>query len=513
MSRSNNLKKGALLSYAGILVNIAAGLLYTPWLIKSIGRSDYGLYVLATTFIGYFFIDFGLGNSISRFISRYRFEGDHQTEQNFLGIVYKLYLFLATVIFVILLIIFLFMEGIFLQLTAVELERFRIVYIMAGLFSIVSFPFNTLNGILIAYEEYVPLKLAGILQKILLVGLMIIFLLLGRGLYALVAVNAFTGFAAIIYKLIVVKRNTGVTANWRYFNKPLLKIILSFSVWITVIGMAQQMIVNLAPTLLAIISGTTAIAIYSVGRIIQSYVWTFADALNGLFMPRVTQISRMENALEKTNELMVTVGRIQLFIIGLIVSGYISFGREFTEIWLGQPFGDSYWVAVLLIAPYLVTLTQEIANVNLYVVNEIKYRAILYSCAVVTSVLISLLLAPAYGAIGAAAGIFVAFVLFNIVGINVVYRRILKLDIDGFFKRCHLKILPPLAGCTLLGIVSRLIFKADTWTGLAAKGLAFTLVYCAVMWFTAMNPGEKALCFSLLSGAGSRLRKLAKRIR
>ena len=64
------------------------------------------------------------------------------------------------------------------------------------------------------------------------------------------------------------------------------------------------MIVNLPPTLLAIISGTTAITIYSIGRIIQSYVWTFADALNGLFMPKVTQINRLENAIDKTNELM-----------------------------------------------------------------------------------------------------------------------------------------------------------------------------------------------------------------
>jgi O-antigen/teichoic acid export membrane protein len=511
MSRSSNLKMGAILSYLGICVNIVAGLIYTPWLIKSIGQSDYGLYVLATTFIGYFFIDFGLGNSISRFISKYRLEDDQQTEQNFLGIIYKLYMVISAIIFVILLVVYVFIDGIFLQLTVAELDRFRIVYVIAGLFSIISFPFNTLNGILIAYEQYVPLKLAGILQKILLITLMVILLSLGKGLYALVAVNAVTGFTAIIYKLIVVKRNTNIRINWRYYNKSLLKVILSFSIWITIIGLAQQMIVNLPPTLLAIISGTTAITIYSIGRIIQSYVWTFADALNGLFMPKVTQINRLENAIDKTNELMVTIGRIQLFIIGLVVSGYISFGHEFTRIWIGKAFGESYWVAVLLIIPYLVTLTQEIANVKLYVVNEIKYRAILYICAFITSIFINLLLVPRYGAIGAAIGIFIAFILFNIVGINIVYKRILKIDILGFFKKCHLKLLPPIMVCTLLGISSRLVYVADTWGQLAAKAFIYTLVYTTVMWMTAMNFGEKALCLSLVNGITLKLKKLSNR--
>lgn len=509
--RSGSLKAGALLSYLGISVNIVAGLLYTPWLIRGIGRSDYGLYVLATTFIGYFFIDFGLGNSISRFISRYRLEGDHLTEQNFLGIVYKLYLIISAVIFVILVILYLFIDGIFLELTVAELHRFRVVYVIAGLFSIVSFPFNALNGILIAYEQYVPLKLAGILQKILLVALMILFLSLGKGLYTLVAVNALTGFAAIIYKLTVVKRNTAVKVNWRYYDRPLLKTILSFSIWITIIGLAQQMIVNLAPTLLAIISGTAAITIYSVGRLIQSYVWTFADALNGLFMPRVTQINNLENAVDRTNELMVRVGRIQLFIIGLVVSGYISFGHEFTGIWMGESFSDSYRVAVLLIIPYLVTLTQEIANVKLYVVNEIRYRAILYLCAVATGILISLLLAPTYGAVGAAIGIFAAFILFNITGMNIVYSRVLKIDVPGFFKQCHLKILPPIAGCTLLGLSAHFLYAAGTWGGLAAKVAVYTLLYAAVMWATAMNPDEKELCRSLVDGTNRKIRSVVNR--
>ena len=44
---NQQIKYGAILSYIGIVVYILIGLLYTPWMIKVIGKNDYGLYTLA----------------------------------------------------------------------------------------------------------------------------------------------------------------------------------------------------------------------------------------------------------------------------------------------------------------------------------------------------------------------------------------------------------------------------------------------------------------------------------
>ena len=68
---NSQIKKGAIISYFSIIFNIIVGLIYTPWMIKLIGKSDYGLYVLANSFLAYFLVDFGLSQSITRFISKY----------------------------------------------------------------------------------------------------------------------------------------------------------------------------------------------------------------------------------------------------------------------------------------------------------------------------------------------------------------------------------------------------------------------------------------------------------
>ena len=83
---------GALISYFTMGFNIIAGLLYTPWMVSKIGQADYGLYTLANSLIAIFMLDFGLGSAVSRFVSKYRAEGNQDAVRNIMGVIYKLYL-------------------------------------------------------------------------------------------------------------------------------------------------------------------------------------------------------------------------------------------------------------------------------------------------------------------------------------------------------------------------------------------------------------------------------------
>mgnify|MGYP001540049099 CR=1 FL=1 len=67
----NQIKTGAIISYVALFLNIVIGLLYTPWMINTIGKADYGLYTLAMSVISLFVFDFGLGSAITRFVSKY----------------------------------------------------------------------------------------------------------------------------------------------------------------------------------------------------------------------------------------------------------------------------------------------------------------------------------------------------------------------------------------------------------------------------------------------------------
>ena len=99
---ANQLKAGAFLSYFGLAINIIVGLLYTPWMINTIGKADYGLYTLALSVISLFVFDFGIVQSVTRFVAKYLAEENQDKVNNCLGLVYKLYFYIDVIIFIIL---------------------------------------------------------------------------------------------------------------------------------------------------------------------------------------------------------------------------------------------------------------------------------------------------------------------------------------------------------------------------------------------------------------------------
>jgi O-antigen/teichoic acid export membrane protein len=498
MNSNSQIKYGAVISYFSIGFNIIAGLLYTPWMIRQLGKSDYGLYVLATAFLTYFVMDFGLGLTIARFIAKYRAEGDEEKVNGLLGLTSKLYLFIDLLILVTLIVVYFFLGDIFVKLNPEEIDRFKVIFTIAGLFSILAFPFMSLNGILIAYERFTVLKLLDLLSKVALVALMIIFLLLGYGLFALVVINAGIGIGIIIIKLIYISKTTPIKVNILFSDRGLMKELLKFSVWITVIGVAQRLLMNITPTILGIFSGTEQIAIFSIGMTIEGYTWTLASALNGLFLAKVANLSLRQDNLKEVSDLMIKVGRIQLLIIGLLLVGFTTLGKEFITLWMGIDFKDSFYVALLLIAPGIITLTQEIGNAYLFVVNEIKYRAILSIAASIVSVLLSIALAPRFGAIGSAIAIFIGLISCHAIGMNILYWKVMKLDIPRFFRNCHIKLLIPIGLALLAGFVIQYFYKADSLINFFPKVLLLALIYVIIMWLMGMNSFEKQMVLSTI---------------
>jgi O-antigen/teichoic acid export membrane protein len=165
---------------------------------------------------------------------------------------------------------------------------------------------------------------------------------------------------------------------------------------------------------------------------------------------------------------------------------------------MGNDFKGSFLIAILLIFPGFFILTQEIASTLLYVENEIKYKAILYISSSVVSVILSLLLIPKYGALGAAIGIFIALMIFHVIGMNIVYYKIMKINIFYFFKECFLKMAPALVITLLFGFLINYYFPAANFFIFFIKVFAVTLIYLLTMWLIGLNKYEKDLFESLL---------------
>ena len=487
LSSSQQIKYGAVLSYLGIVVYILVGLLYTPWMIRVIGKDDYGLYTLAYSIVALFVFDFGISAAIQRFVAKYLAEGNNEKVNNCISLVYKLYVYIDIAILIILTTIYILIPYIYRELTVEQINRLEVVFIMAGLFSVISFPFIPLNGILSAHEKFVQLKTCDLLSKVLTVGINVICLYLGGGLYELVLTNVLVGLIIIIVKFAIVKQQTTVKVQIGYEDKAEMRSLLSFSGWTTVVALCQRCIFNIAPSILGMFAGAGVIAVLGISISLEGYTYTFACALNGLFLPR---ISRILNDKGSVLPLMVRVGRIQILTMGLLLIGFIVVGYDFISVWLGEGYEEAYICTLLLIIPAFLLLPADIADQTLIASGNVKYRAVVYVGMAVINVPLSMVMTKYYGLIGLAFSIFIAYMVRNTALFYVYYSK-LHINIISFFRDSYMKLLPALCVSMVCAYVFAGMVNLNGWYGIAMKAMIVSVCYIVCMTLLGMNKSER----------------------
>ena len=484
--------KGAIISYVAIFLNIAITFFYTPWMIRQIGVSDYGLYSLTGTFIAYFIVDFGLSGAIARFIAKYRAEGRQDLIENMLGLTTKIFLCIDGLIFTILAVCYFFLTDIFKGLTIEELDKLKVLYVIAGSFSVLSFVLQPMNGAMMAYEYFVENKLIDMFQRVGSVVLIVVALLLNGGVYELVFITGACGFMSTLLKFVIFKFKSKVHINWQFFDKSEASILLSFSFWVFIYSLAQGFRLTMMPTVLGAVSNSTQISIFALGMTMEAMVFTLSSALNGLFLPKVTRIVLGKEGAKGVTDLMIRVGRLQLFILSLILLGFLFVGDIFIELWVGDSFHNSYFVLILLTLSNYISLTQSIAFDMVYAENRIKYVSIITLASSFLSLLMSIVLAPKFGALGCAFSFCVAMNINQLV-LNLYYKRKLGLEIGRFFRNCHLKILPALIAVTVLFMIIKTWTNIESWFGLMLFIISYAIIYLFITYFFLINKEEKEL--------------------
>ena len=137
--------------------------------------------------------------------------------------------------------------------------------------------------------------------------------------------------------------------------------------------------------------------------------------------------------------------------------------------------------------------------------NKVKYPALIKVIVGVSNIIGIYYAAPYWGVIGVCTVTAIAFVI-SIVLSNIVYVKVLKLNIWEFFYKCHIKMLLGLFMSTLVAFAIRIVWpmnqsisKIWQWCALAAKGIIITILYLVIMWAFSWNLEEKKLMTGILN--------------
>jgi len=489
-------KLGTILSYFVLICEFAINLLFFPWLAKSIGQGNYGLYTLASSTIGIFLLDFGLSAAVSKFLSQYRATNDKQSAENFLGLVFKLYLIIDVVIFVVVFAVYFFL-GVLKGLEETELVTFQSLYIIVGIYSIASFPLIPVNGILGANEDYIVIKLCTLVQKIISVTLMALAVIFGFGVFGVVLATVGTSLVVSLFKVLYIRFKMKIKPRFSFKDKGLLKTIFVFSFWISIIVLGQKILSNLASPVMGIVSNSSEIAVFGFALTLETYAYSLSTVVSDMFLPKITRMTAQKNQEKAFDRLFSFVGKIQMVVIALIFMGFCIFGYGFTTMLMGQEYEESYICTILLIAPLVIQVPKQVMESQSYVMNTVKDTAIIVIITSIVGLGLMFLFGKLFGATGICLAVCIAQVVCAVLRDFLVYQKKQHISMGRFILKTYLRFLPTAVLCTGVGIVLILVKPVTSWKVFIAEAAGFTLFYIITVWFLYFSEDEKNKISSL----------------
>lgn len=359
----------------------------------------------------------------------------------------------------------------------------------------ISLPGGTFAGICSGYEEFIFPRVVNIIRYIVRSLVVLTVLLYGGKSIAIVVVDTILNIFIILinmyYVLVVMKVKIGFTS----FNRTLVRKIFSYSVWIFVFAMIGQLFWKSGQMILGITISTEAVAVFAVGIVLSGYFGAFAGAINSVFLPRATFMVEKDTDRKELTAFFIKVGRILTFLLMYIWAGFILFGQNFIELWVGADYEDSYFITVIIMTAYILPLVQNFANSLIEATGRFKFKAKVYFITISLGIILGALLSPYYGYWAIAWSYSVFWVLSQII-MNWYFDKTLNLDIIYFFKQTFGKLLIVLITAMTIGYFINSML-GNSWIYFFIKALLFSFVYIGLVYLFVLNEYEKNLFFKL----------------
>lgn len=497
----NQLKAGVVLNYVVIFLNTIVGLLYTPYMLRMMGQSEYGLYSLVASVIAYLTVlDLGFGNAIVRYTAKFRAEKKTEEQYEMFGMFFLLYLVIGIIAFGIGLGLYFNVDTLFGNtMTAVELSRARIMMLLLVANLAFTFPMSIWGSIIQAYEDFVFQKSLNIIRIILNTVVMICLLHFGYKAVAMVVVQTIFNVLTLVINFIYCRRklNIHIYFRFKHFHWGFLKEVAIYSFWIFLNAIMDRVYWSTGQFVLGAMVGTAAVAVFAIAIQLEGMYMQFSTAISSVFLPKVTAMVATNRSRKEISDLFIRTGRIQYIVLAYILSGFIIFGRQFIELWAGTDYTDAYIISLLFFIPLTVPLIQNLGITILQARNEMKFRSVLYIIIALVSLAMQIVLTRFFGGIGCAMGVSGALVVGQILIMNVYYRRRQDLDIMTFWKEISKMSIIPIVLIFSSMLVIRHFFALDSWGKLILGIAAFSLVYIPLFFRFSMTDEERNLFISM----------------
>lgn len=492
----SEVKFGALLSYLLIFVNAVYGMIVSPFILRTIGAGELGVYeTIGAMAASIAVLEFGIGSTMQRYIANMVAKKQTREIENFSAMGLIQTGILAVAVSVVGFFMYFTLEPAYKNsFTVAELSRAKEIYVLFILQVILHMVENFLFGILAGYNRFTfsnSLKLGALVLRI---ALCFVFLPIFPNARTLVLATLVMEVVLIFMEVLYLKgkiHHKTKLYSWdhKIFRESFVYTLLMFAQTIIV-----QFNGRVDTWVIGAYMGTISVTIYSFAIKIYQMYQQCAMSISGVLLPTVTN-RLLEDADSKSMEdMVIKYGRMQWSFLSALLMGLICLGDEFFSVWLSESLGassrDCWILCLILVIPMTLPLVTNVCLTILRAKNLMRFRTLSLGYSLIANALMTLIGTYFWGYWAAAIGTSLSTIIGSVISMNIYYHKKLGMNMS----RVYGGILRRITLCPLVAGIPCLVLNhywSGTWLAFLTKMGCFLVVFLPTLWFYGFTEDER----------------------
>ncbi|MCK3677897.1 lipopolysaccharide biosynthesis protein [Lactiplantibacillus plantarum] len=487
-------KTGAFLSYMNIIVKNAVTFMYTPFLLKFIGQSDYGLFQMTNSIItSLSLLSLGFSSSYVHFYIKYKSNNEYENIKKLNGMYLVLFCFISLVAICIGSVLTLNADNIFnLKQSQVNLMK-KLMGIMI-LNVALSFPSSVFDSNIIVNQKFIYQQGRQLLQTILVPLIAVPMIMLGSGVLAIGITQTIVTTLFLCINANFCIRNLKMKFKFKNKKFTMVKEILAFSFFVF-LNQIVDLINNSGPNfILGIFEGADKVATFSIAIQIKNLFFMLSISLSDVFIPKVNELVSQKKETKVLTELMIRIGRIQMVVLLFIFGGFIVDGQYFIHLWAGDRNMLAYWLVLGMVLPSIGPLSQNIGIEIQRAMNMHAFRSIVLLIFAAINIVLTAEGTKYFGLLGASSGYVIGMIFANGCLMNWYYHYKMDLDIVLYLKQTISVVIPFFVSIVLM-LFCQLFIPVSSTLLFLLYGIVYVFLFLIIYLSFVANNYEKQLIF------------------
>ncbi len=480
----------------------------SSFLLRVLGDTEYGLYQTISAFAMYLvMLEFGVGSVMARNIAVCRNSNDKDKIKNNISTIWYIAVILSAIIAIVSIVFCTSIDNIYSKTMTVEQIAYgKKIFAVLVVYLIASFYGQTLNGLLLGYENYTYSQKMSIARIITRTVLVTIALIVKQYAILVAVIDAAVSTVVFIVTLIYCKKKYNIDFKWKYFDKGVLKASLPLCMAMVIQTFVNQANSSAGKFIIGIMMSMERVAIYSVAQYVYSIFSSITTIPISMYMPQVAKDIGSGLNGKKLTETLVQPCRLVVLLGGMIMCGFFAIGKQFVILLYGESKAQAWLYALIIIVPMFINMANGILINVLDVMNKRMARSYVLLITTILNICLSVFLMSQYGIIGAVIATAVSTVIGQIIIMNIYYSKKINISIIYLFKEAFRGILPIEICAGIIGFfVAKLI--SNNLISMLAGGICFVVICAIGFLLVGFNQYEKNLVIKTLTKVKNLLKK------